>query len=214
MAQAPQPPSSEQIIAEIKKQEESKTSLSPDSDDETCHSIADSVNEESPYKNTSHPVEETSPYKNTGADHSFTSESGYQRPADVRELLVPPRVSIARLSAEEHPRPPPVPPHDDGLASGSDDLSSLNSDDGDWDFSAVLPEPPYTNAPESYRRIPRPPSLALSENIEDDDDNNNMGIFENREDVEDFAPKDENAGEEEESDGVKLKDAETREFYL
>ena len=213
--QAPEPPSSEQIIAEIKKQEESKTSLSPDSDAETCHSIADSVNEESPYKNTYDPVEEASPYRNTGAGHSFTSESGYQRPADVGKLLVPPRVNIARLSAEEHPRPPPVPPHEDGLGSASDNLSSLNSDDGDGDLSVMMPEPPYTNAPEPYRRIPRPPSLAVSENIEDDDDNNdNLDIFENREDIEDFATEDEDGDEEEDSDGVKLKDAETREFYL
>ena len=223
---APEPPSSQQIIEEIKKQEESRTSLSPDTDDETCHSIADSQGEESPYKNTSFPDEDPAleeaaepPYTNTGASRSFTSESGYQRPAEVRELLVPPRVNIARLSAEQHPRPPPVPPDNDGaLASDSDDHPSVNSDDADGDLSAVVAEPgfepPYTNTPDPYKRIPRPPSLALSENIEADD-NNNDNIFENPELLEDFVREDgDEDGEEEGCEGVTLKDAERQEFYL
>ena len=183
---APPPPvsTSQEIIEEIRQEEKNKNILAPpDSDDKTCHSISVEDDTDAGYRNTSLPDEEQEPpYKNV-AGWTYSTESGYEQPAELREM-------ISRLPAADHPKPPTEAPETDETGSISDDLEPDTE-------TSLFPEaehhPPYANAINPNKAIPRPPSVASSGGYDTEPK------FENPEVLDDFVDED--------FDGVKLTDA-------
>ena len=201
---APQPPqvplsTSQEIIDEIKKEEMNKSfPAPPDSDDETCNSIA--AEDEPDYKNTSLPEdqEQEPPYKNV-AERTHSTDSGYQKPSDLRLV-------ISGMSAEDHPKPPAEPPEpdDDAVFSFEDQQFEPVDDKMPAHFPEPEQTPPYANVLNPSKAIPRPPSLESDHPGGSDDEL----VFENRDVFGEFVEQD--------LDGVKLAGATpaTHEFFL